>query len=146
MDRQQKLQILSVVSAGLFAGAALHVSVTEHPIRFNIPLDVAHEQWKQSYLMAAKFQSVFALVSSAAALYYYKQSKLLLYGGLLIFSVVPFTFLGIMPTNLKLLSKEQLLNDEQKVKLLRRWGNLHWVRTVASIVAFGILARSLVNK
>ena len=35
--------MLSVVCAGLFAGAALHVSVTEHPIRFNIPTEVAHE-------------------------------------------------------------------------------------------------------
>jgi hypothetical protein len=49
--------------------------------------------------------------------------------------VVPFTFIAIMPTNHKLLEPGRDLASEETKKLLEKWGKLHAVRSVLSLVA-----------
>jgi hypothetical protein len=53
----------------------------------------------------------------------------------LIGAVVPFTFLGIMPTNKALLAPGRDLSGEETRLLLERWAKLHAVRTVLSVSA-----------
>lgn len=54
---------------------------------------------------------------------------------LLIGAVVPFTFLGIMPTNNKLLAPGRDLSSPETRELLGKWAKLHLVRTVLSLLA-----------
>ena len=54
---------------------------------------------------------------------------------LLIGAVVPFTFLGIMPTNNKLLAPGRDLSSPETRELLLKWAKLHLVRTVLSLMA-----------
>ncbi len=49
--------------------------------------------------------------------------------------VVPFTFVGIMPTNKSLLSLGRDLGSAETRALLVRWGRLHAVRTALSLLA-----------
>jgi len=67
-------------------------------------------------------------------------------GGLL-FIVVPFTILVILPTNKMLLAPAAARDTDAALRLLRRWGWLHAVRTVVSAVSFALflvlLARRL---
>ena len=58
---------------------------------------------------------------------------------------MPFTLVIILPTNKRLLDPELDASSPQAMELLRRWGALHAVRTVAGIVAFGVLLVHLVG-
>jgi hypothetical protein len=53
----------------------------------------------------------------------------------LIGAVVPFTFLGVMPTNRALLAPGRDLAAAETRALLERWARLHAVRTVLSLAA-----------
>lgn len=59
-----------------------------------------------------------------------------LVGGLLLLLVIPFTLVVILPTNKRLESQELDLRSEEAERLLRRWGQLHAVRSLLSGAAF----------
>jgi len=50
-----------------------------------------------------------------------------------------------MPTNKTLLANQGLSNEKKK-ELLTLWGYLHGVRTVASLMAFGLMLYTLAKK
>ena len=58
-----------------------------------------------------------------------------LLAALLIGAVVPFTFLGIMPTNHALLEPGRDPDAPETRVLLERWARLHAVRTALSLAA-----------
>ena len=131
------LSVLAVMSAALFAGAALYINLAEHPARLELDTLSAAAQWAPSYRRATWVQAPLALVSFCAGV-----TVSMIGGGLgwavaavLIGAVVPFTFVGIMPTNRALLAPERDLNSSETRTLLVRWGRLHAIRTVLSIFA-----------
>jgi uncharacterized membrane protein len=66
-----------------------------------------------------------------------------LIGAVLIGLVVPFTFIGIMPTNKRLLAPGRDLTSSETRELLDTWGKLHAVRTVLSLAASVIYIAAL---
>jgi uncharacterized membrane protein len=66
-----------------------------------------------------------------------------LLGAILIVTVISFTLLAILPTNKKLLDPSLDRNSDSARQLLIRWGRLHAVRTVLSLVAFVIFLLGL---
>ena len=129
------LPFLAVLSAALFAGAALYINVAEHPARMGLETRLAALQWAPSYQRATWLQAPLAIVSLLAGAIVWLQGGGLawLVGALLVGSVVPFTFLIIMPTNHKLLVPGRDLSSAETRSLLMRWGKLHAVRTALSI-------------
>jgi hypothetical protein len=61
-----------------------------------------------------------------------------LIGGLLLLLIIPFTLVVILPANKRLESEELDLRSEEAGSLLRRWGRLHAVRSILSVLAFVI--------
>ncbi len=59
-----------------------------------------------------------------------------LVAALIIGAVVPITFKIIMPTNQLLLEPGRDLSSSETRALLNRWGSLHALRTVMSLLAF----------
>ena len=51
------LQFLAVLSAALFAGAALYITVAEHPARMGLETRMAVLQWAPSYKRATWMQA-----------------------------------------------------------------------------------------
>ncbi|CAD8101439.1 unnamed protein product [Paramecium primaurelia] len=147
MDTQTKLTLLGTVFSGLFSGAAIYINIVEHPARMSCDIDVAHTQWIPSYKKAAKWQASLAFLGSLVGIINYvkNKNKLTLKAGLLLFSVIPFTFIVIMPTN-KILLEQQNIQKESKQSLLTKWGQLHAVRTAASLISFGIFLYALAKK
>src|SRR5215831_15573089 len=95
------LKFTAIIAAALFAGAALYINVAEHPARMMLDTRFAAAQWAPSYGRATWLQAPLALVSLAAGL-----GSWLLGAGfgwaiaaLLVGAVIPFTLIGIMPTN-----------------------------------------------
>jgi hypothetical protein len=131
------LEFVATFAATLFAGASLYINVAEHPARMTLDTRFAAAQWAPSYRRATWMQAPLALLSLLTG-----TAASLLGGGigwviaaLMIGAVVPFTFLGIMPTNNALLDPRRDLGTEETRALLEHWSKLHMVRTALSLAA-----------
>jgi hypothetical protein len=131
------LAFLAVLSAALFAGAALYINVVEHPARMGLETRAAALQWAPSYKRATWLQAPLALLSflCGGALWLLGAGSGWLVAAVLIGLVVPFTFGVIMPTNHKLLAPGRDLTSMETRGLLIRWGQLHAVRTILSLAS-----------
>jgi len=136
------LQTLALLSTGLFAGAAIYISLVEHPVRAILETRAAATQWAPSYKRATWMQAPLALVglltgTSACVL---GGGLGWLVGALLIGAVVPVTFKIIMPTNHKLLEPGRDLDSSETRALLNKWGRLHLIRSGLSLAAFAVFS------
>ena len=66
-----------------------------------------------------------------------------LVAGLLLGAMIPFTLLVVLPTNKRLLDLALDPHSTEATSLLTHWGRLHGVRSVASAIAFVLLALDL---
>jgi Domain of unknown function (DUF1772) len=132
------LEFLATLSAGIFAGAALYITVAEHPARLLCDTRSAALQWAPSYKRATLMQAPLAVVSllTGVASWLLGAGRLWLAAAVCIGLVVPFTLVVIMSTNHRLLEAGRDLASDQTRTLLVRWGTLHAVRTWLSLVAF----------
>jgi len=121
----------AMVSATTFTAWALYVSVVEHPARLDLGGTAGRAQFGPSYRRAAPWQASFAAVAlvSGAALAALTWRWTWLAGALAIGAAIPLTLVVIMPTNHRLLGPEPL-HEAESLRLLRRWGRLHALRTV----------------
>lgn len=140
-------EIVSLIFTGLFAGAALYVSLVEHPARMANTLEVALAEFRPSYKRAVVMQVILAVVGVAGAIgaYFLGRGISTLVAGIVLATVVPFTLIVIMPINLQLLDETRTARSEDTEVLLEKWGKLHNVRTIASLLALAILAANLLG-
>ena len=68
-----------------------------------------------------------------------------LLAGLLLGSFIPYTLLVVLPTNKKLLDPSLNARSPEAAALLLRWGRLHSIRTIAGLLAFGLLLFALLG-
>ena len=130
-------QFIATLCCALFSGAAVYINFVEHPARMECGTELAATVFPSSYRKATVMQASLAalgLIASVVA-WFAGSSIWWLIGGLLLGSVIPFTLIVIMPTNKKLLAPELDKNSEATRQLLSRWGKLHAVRSVLSILA-----------
>ncbi len=130
--------LVATVGAGLFAGAALYVTVAEHPARLECGQALAIKEFGPSYRRAAVMQAVLAVVGLLAGVVAWYQGSGVgwLVWGLLLGALVPFTLVVIMPTNRRLLDPRLDSGSDEARELLARWGRLHAVRTVVGVAVF----------
>ena len=129
------LESIAVLSAALFAGAALYINVVEHPARMGLETRVAAMQWAPSYKRATWLQAPLAVLSLSCGIGVWILGAGVgwLIAAILVGLVVPFTFIVIMPTNHQLLTPGRDLSSEETRALLVRWGQLHAVRTILGL-------------
>lgn len=135
------LEIIAILCAGLFAGAAIYVSFVEHPARLAGGTALAVGEFRPSYRRAAVMQASLAIVGSLSALGAYLQTGYgaLLAGAILLGASVPYTLIAIRPTNARLLAQDLAPDSTEAAALLRRWGALHAVRSGLGALAFIVL-------
>jgi hypothetical protein len=140
-------EILSFVFTGLFAGAALYVSLVEHPARMANTLGVALAEFRPSYKRAAVMQATLAAAGAVAAIgaYFLGRGVSTLVAGIVLATVIPFTLIVIMPINRQLLDESRTARTDDTEVLLEKWGKLHNVRTIAGLLALVILAANLLG-
>jgi hypothetical protein len=131
------LKFLAILTASVFAGAALYVSLVEHPARMTLDTKAAAMEWAPSYARGTLMQAPLALLSLLTGLGAWLLGAGVAWGvaALLVGAVVPFTFVAIMPTNKALGAAGRDLASVETRTLLVRWGRLHAVRTVLSLAA-----------
>ena len=137
-------ETIALVVTALFAGAAVYVSLVEHPARERAGTQVALAQFGPSYHRGAIMQGGLAAVGAAAGM---ARWALLggsgwLASGLLLAALIPYTLIAILPTNRRLLDPALAARPAEATALLCRWGRLHSVRAFVGCVALGILLAS----
>ena len=130
-------EFVAVLACGLFAGAAVYLSLVEHPARMECGTELAATEFAPSYRRATVMQASLAAVglTSSIAAWLAAASFLWVVGGVLLGSVIPFTLIVILPTNTQLLSPALDGRSAETKRLLARWGRLHAVRSVLSGMA-----------
>ena len=134
-------ELIATLCAGVFAGAAVYVTLVEHPARLECGTAAAVAQFGPSYRRGAVMQASIALLGSLAAVIGWWQGSgvPLLIAGLLLASLIPFTLLVILPTNKRLLDPGLDRSSPEAGILLQRWGRLHLVRSIIGAIAFVVL-------
>jgi uncharacterized membrane protein len=139
------LELIALLCTGLFAGAAVYVTLVEHPARLECGLAVALAEFRPSYRRAAVMQAALAVIGSLTAVGAWALGRNVpaLVAGLLLGAAIPFTLLVVLPTNKRLLDPALDPHSTEAASLLAWWGRLHAVRSVASVVAFVLLGLDL---
>ncbi|MFG1364771.1 DUF1772 domain-containing protein [Xanthobacter versatilis] len=120
---------LALVVAALFTGAAFYINAVEQPARLALDDGAALRQWKPSYKRGFAMQATLALVGAVLGAVAFSRDGdwHWLAGGVLMLANWPYTLIGIMPTNRRLLAMDTA--DGETRRLITNWGQLHMVRT-----------------
>jgi uncharacterized membrane protein len=134
-------QFIATLCCGLFAGAAIYINLVEHPARLECGTELAATVFEPSYRRAYVMQATLALLGFICAVVAWLLGAGIswLVGGLFLGTVIPFTFIKMMPVNKQLIASSHGKNDLQSRELLIHWGKLHAVRSSLSFVALIIL-------
>ena len=140
---RQLAEYCATFCCGVFFGAALYVSLVQHPAALETGTDFAARFFAPMYGRAAIMQASLALASAVAAFtaYLLKAGRIWLVAAVVICSVIPFTLLVIDPVNQQLKTIEPTASG--LLDLLNQWGRLHWFRTFASGVSFMLCVAGL---
>jgi len=131
------MQFLAIFTCAIFSGAAIYINLVEHPARLSCGIELALTEWVPSYKRATIMQASLAIIGFASAFVVWLINSNIewLIGGVLLGLVVPYTLIGIMPTNKRLLSQALDKPLEEARYLLIKWGYMHMVRSVLSTSA-----------
>jgi hypothetical protein len=134
-------EILATFCCAVFFGAALYISLVQHPAALETGNDFGARFFPVMYRRAAVLQASLALIGCAAGIGAWLKGagRWWLAAGLLLDGVVPFTLIVIKPVNDALLRR----GDVSALELggLRvRWGDLHWARGLTFVVCLAAIA------
>ena len=139
-------EFIATLSATLFAGAAIYVNLVEHPARMSCSTELAATVFAPSYKRGTVMQASLAVIGSLAgfAAWLLGAGPMWLVAAILILAVVPVTLLIIFPVNGQLLARGRNLGSPETRELLLKWGRLHAIRSLLSLIASVIFVWQLV--
>ena len=131
-------EVRALFSCGTFFGAALYISLAQHPATLESGVEFGTRFFPPMYGRAAPLQIMLALVGFIAGLiaWYQASNGLWLIGALMLIAVIPITLLLIKPINDVLLDTDKTIDASEAMSLLTRWGPKHWLRTLVSGISF----------
>jgi hypothetical protein len=128
---------LALITAAVFAGAALYVNIAEQPARLLLDDRSLLQEWKPSYKRGFAMQAPLAIAAFllGALAWWQTGAWPWLFGAVIMVANWPYTLLVIMPTNNRLMTTDPAVAGADTRKLIQTWAGLHAVRT-----AFGFAA------
>ena len=137
-------QLLATFCCAIFCGAAIYITLVEHPARMECGTEIAATEFGPSYRRAVVMQASLAAIGFVCSIIAWFAGASLWWpiGGVLLGLVIPFTLVVILPTNEQLLAPTLDKSSVQAWELLSRWGRLHAVRSALSTIALIIFLLS----
>lgn len=138
----ESAQLIAVLASGIWTGAAIYIGFAEHPSTLKVGHTFATEYFRHMSKRTAPLMMFLSAVSglTACGIWWISGSSAWLVGGLLQLSMFPLTGIFIVPTNIKLIRIDPRTEPEQTTALLRKWGSLHWMRTIVGSTSFPLFA------
>lgn len=139
------LSLGAIVAAALFTGAAAYISLVEHPARLLLEDRPLLAQWQPSYARALPWQSGLAVIGGVLGLAacYVSRDWLWAAGSVALLANWPFTLIGIMPTNKRLMAIAPADAGAESRRLLLAWGKLHAVRSLLGALAVSLFVAAM---
>lgn len=146
-DLAEILELIAVLACTLFTGAAIYINAVEHPARLSCGTEIALAQWAPSYKRATVMQVALAVTATVAGLIrgFQGDAAAWFLGAALVFAVIPFTAIAVLPTNNRLLEPGRDVASAETRRLLEAWGRLHAVRSVLSLAASVVFIWAIVR-
>jgi len=128
---------LALAVAAVFFGAAFYVNFAEQPARLALDDRSLLAEWKPSYKRGFAVQAPLAIIGFILGVVAWWQTGawLWLFGALILITNWPYTILGIMPTNNKLMAFDSVNGGPDTRRLIEKWAKLHAVRTALGFAA-----------
>ncbi len=141
------ISLVALLSATLFTGAAIYISLVEHPARLGLDDGPLLQQWQPSYKRALPIQSGLAVIGGVAGLLaaYFTKDWRWVAGSVALLANWPFTLLVILPVNKRLMAMDSHHADLESRRMLIQWGKLHNIRSILGVVAMLLFAASFVR-
>ncbi len=132
------VEIFALFLCGTFFGAAVYISIAQHPASMKAGVSIAANFFPPMYKLAAPLQIVLAVGGTLAGViqWYQLRDPLWAIGAALLFFVIPFTIVVLKPINDQLLDSDVQRSDSQTEDLLTQWAPRHWVRSIVSGLSF----------
>ena len=128
---------LAIIVAAVFAGAAVYINFSEQPARLSLDDRSLLLEWKPAYKRGFGMQAPLAVIGFLLGVLAWRQTEnwRWIIGALFLISNWPYTLLGIMPTNRKLMTADPTTAGPESRELVLKWGRLHAVRTALGFAA-----------
>jgi hypothetical protein len=128
---------LALITAALFAGAAIYVNVAEQPSRLQLDDRALLAEWKPAYKRGFAMQAPLAIIGFVfgALAAWQTGNWWWLVGAIVLLANWPFTIFRMMPTNNRLMAIDPDSATSQVRQLVETWGYLHAVRSALGAVA-----------
>jgi len=131
-------EFIATISAGIWSGSCLYISIVEHPAVKRVGLQFAISFFRPMSIRAAPMMIILALIGAVSSAYAWFSGSGIqwLIGALLLVSMFPLTAVFIVPTNRALLKVDAAKTPQEAMMLLSRWGRWHAVRTLLGSLSF----------
>jgi|SRR5258706_8469768 hypothetical protein len=128
---------LALTAAALFTGAAVYINIAEQPARLTLDDKSLLQEWKLSYKRGFAMQATLAVVGFilGALTWWHSGDWRWLLGAVVLVANWPYTLIGMMPTNKRLMQMPIDSAGSESRALIRRWSSLHAVRTTLGVLA-----------
>ena len=128
---------LALMVAAAFAGAAFYVGFAEQPARLELDDRSLLVEWKPAYKRGFTMQAPLEVIGFLLGTLAWWQTGgwPWLIGAVILIANWPYTLLGMMATNNRLMAVEVDKAGPESRAMIRRWARLHAVRTVLGVAA-----------
>ena len=134
------VDVALLLATGLCAGAAVYVSLVEHPARVAGGTALAVAEFRPSYRRGAVMRASLAALAAVAGIGDWARGHGArpLPAGLVMVFRIAFTLGVILPTNKRLMEMPLEQAGPESRKLIETWAALHAVRTALGALATAI--------